>query len=135
MAAIYMGAWVYPERNTTNTWSYFIRNGYGGYLKYDIDIQTGKPNANPGYWVGDAAKTGMLQLMGGYLERNTHRERHVPFLQECKKIRGPEDLKNCDRIAAHGAALWGARDILITAKVTEEHNRVQEAYGALGIKI
>jgi hypothetical protein len=44
-------------------------------------------------------------------------------------------LKNKDRVAAHGAAIWGARDILITAKVTEEHNRVQQAYLQIGVKI
>jgi hypothetical protein len=135
MAAIYLGAWVYPEANITNTWEYFIRNGYGGYLKYDIDMQTGKPKAKPGYWMGEGTKGEMLSLMTGYLDRNAHRERHVPFLRECKEIRGPEELKNKDRLAAHGAALWGARDIDITVKAQESHNSVAEAYAALGIKM
>ena len=134
MAAVYLGGWVYPERNITNTMEYFIRNGYGGYLKYDIDINTGKPVDKPGYWMGAAQKQEMFQLVASYLDRNVHRERHVSFLQECKKINGPEQLLNHDRLAAHGAALWGARDIDVTAQLQDKHNRVKEAYESLGVK-
>jgi len=133
MAAIFMGALVYPERNITNTWEYFIRNNHGGYLKYDIDISTGKPKEKPGYWLGASEKKEMFQLLAGYLERNVHREVHIPFLMECKDIRGPEELLNNDLIAAFGAALYGSRDIDITSKVTDNANLVKEAYEALGM--
>jgi hypothetical protein len=131
MAAIYLGAWVYPERNITNTWEYFIKKGYGGYLKYDINISTGKPNDRPGYWLGKEGKVDMFQLINDYLDRNASRERHVAFLKECKNIRGPEYLKDFDRIAAHGAALMGARDMSVTQVSTDKHNRIKEAYEEL----
>ena len=122
MAAIYLGAWVYPERNITNTWEYFIDHGFGGYLKYYIDMSTGKPHSRPGYWVGKEAKQDMFQMINDYLERNTFRERHIPFLKECKDIRGPEYLKDFDRLAAHGAALMGARDMSTTMQTMNKNS-------------
>ena len=134
MAAIFLGGWVYPERNISNTWEYFIRNGFGGFLKYDINIQTGKPHEKPGYWIGASGKQEMLQAIASYLDRNVHRERHIPFIRECKEIRGPEELLNYDRIAAHGAALMGARDMDVSGVVTEKVNRVEQAYRSLGVR-
>ena len=131
MAAIYLGALVYPENNNTNTWEYFIRNGMGGYLKHDINLSTGKENDKPGYWVGTTEKDEMFKAVIGYLNRNVHRERHVRFLIECKSIRGPEELKNHDRLAAHGAALRGARDMSIKPSSGEEVGRIKKAYEAL----
>ena len=133
MAAIYFGAWVYPENNITNTWEYFIRHNHGGYLKHDINVKDGKPKEKPGYWMGGNEKVEMFQAVADYLEKNVHRERHISFLKECKKIRGPEELQNFDRLAAHGAALRGARDMDVTSAVTEHSNRVKEAYEALGM--
>jgi hypothetical protein len=132
MAAIYLGAWVYPERNITNTWEYFLRHGFGGYLKYDIDLSTGKQKDKPGYWVGEGEKKELFQSLNGYLDDNVHRERHVSFLLECKNIKGPEELKNYDRLAAHGAALRGARDMDIAGKPNGGVNRILEAYESWG---
>ena len=132
MAAIYLGAYVYPERNITNTWEYFIKKGYGGYLKYDLDISTGKFQERPGYWMGADGKEEMFRLLNDYIDRNAHRERHISFLLEAKKIRGPEFLKNHDRLAAHGAALMGARDVTITPVAEDRINRVQAAYKSMG---
>lgn len=128
MAAIYLGAWVYPERNITNTWEYFIKKGFGGYLKYDINISTGKPNDRPGYWLSREGKIEMFQEINDYLERNAFRERHVAFLKECKDIRGPEYLKDFDRLAAHGAALMGARDMMVAPLVTDGDNKIEGYY-------
>ena len=131
MAAIYLGAWVYPERNITNTWEYFVRKGFGGYLKYDINLSTGKPNDKPGYWIGAGGKDEMFQLLHDYIERNAFRERHLAFLIEAKNIRGPEYLKNFDLIAAAGAALMGARDMASPEALMNSKNRIEEAYEAL----
>ena len=127
MAAIYIGGWVYPEVNIKNTWEFFIKKGYGGYLKYDINLSTGKPNEKPGYWVGAGTKDEMFQLLHDYLDRNSFRERHLPLLREAKNIRGPEYLKNFDLLAASGAALMGARDMSPTLKVMDNSNRLKEA--------
>ena len=132
MAAIYLGAYIYPERNITNTWEYCIKKGYGGYLKYDINISTGKAEERPGYWLSAGGKEEMFRLLNDYIDRNAFRERHISFLLEAKKIRGPEFLKNEDRLAAHGAALMGARDMSITAIATDRTNRVRDAYKSLG---
>jgi len=127
MAAIYIGSWVYPENNIKNTWKYFIEKGYGGYLKYDINLSTGKPNEKPGYWVGSGTKDEMFQLLHDYIERNAFRERHLSFLREAKNIRGPEYLKNFDLLAAAGAALMGARDMNVTQKMSDKSNSLREA--------
>jgi hypothetical protein len=131
MAAIYMGSWVYPERNIPNTWEYFIRKGYGGYLKYDINMSTGKPQDKPGYWLGATGKDELFQMLHDYIDRNAFRERHINFLREAKDIRGPEYLKNFDLLAAAGAALMGARDMSVTQVSTDKHNRIKEAYEEL----
>jgi hypothetical protein len=132
MACIYFGAWCYPERNATATWEYFLRRGYGGYLKYDRDPSSGKPNDKPGYWMGKDGKSNMFVEIHDYLQKNCHREKHASFLMECKQIRGPEELKNYDRLAAHGAALMGARDMNITLASDGGINKIEEAYKALG---
>ena len=134
MAAIYLGAWVYPERNIPNTWEYFIRYGFGGYLKYDINLSTGKLQEKPGYYIGGEGKKHMFQLVASYLDRNIHREKHMAFVRECKEMKGPEDLLNKDRIAAHGAALVGARDMASPPSGGDKDNRVSEAYKAMGYK-
>jgi hypothetical protein len=36
-----------------------------------------------------------------------------PFLQECKDIRGPEQMKLFDRLTAHGGALLGYKQLQI----------------------
>ena len=131
MAAIYLGAWIYPERNITNTWEFFIRNGYGGYLKYDVDLSTGKPKDKPGYWMGEADKKEMFSDLHDYLVRNVHREKHVSLLLECKNIKGPEDLKNFDLIAAFGAALRGARGMKALPSSERGHNPIEDGYKAI----
>jgi len=132
MAAIYLGGMVYPERNITNTWEYFLKKGFGGYLKYDMNMSTGKPEEKPGYWVGTDAKNTMFQLLNDYIDRNAFRERHMSFLQEAKDIRGPEYLKNFDMLAACGAALMGSRDLNLTQASTEKSNTIEKAYALLG---
>ena len=131
LAAVYLGALVYPERNISNTWEYFIRRGFGGYLKYDVNISSGKTEEKPGYWMGKEGKTTMFQLLNDYLERNAHRERHLSLLMEAKSIRGPEFLQNFDLLAATGAALMGSRDMDIIQSVSENSNTMKEAYEAL----
>ena len=127
MAAIYLGGWVYPERNISNTWEYFIKKGFGGYLKYDINKSTGRPVEQPGYWMGEGGKKEMFQMWNDYLDRNAFRERHLSILRAAKAIRGPEYLKNFDELAAGGAAFMGARDMVVTQNVTDKHNRLKEA--------
>jgi hypothetical protein len=131
MAAIYLGGLVYPERNITNTWEYFIKRGFGGYLKHDINLSTGKPEDKPGYWMGKEGKTTMFQLLNDYFERNAERERHLSLLLEGKGIRGPEYLQNFDLLAATGAALMGARDMDIAQTVSMKSNTIAEAYAAM----
>jgi hypothetical protein len=128
MACIYLNSWCYPERNATATWEYFIRRGYGGYLKYDRNPVTGKHEDKPGYWVGAGDKSALFTVLHDYLQRNAHRERHASFLRECKEIPGPEELKNYDRLAAHGAALMGARDSDVVVVHQDGENKIQKAY-------
>lgn len=106
MACVYFGAMMYPERNKTSTWKHFIKRGYRGYLKYDVD-EHGKPLDKPGYSVQD--KTDLFLLLGVYLEHRTMYEDCYYFLEECKEIRSVKELTKKDRLAAHLAALKGSQ--------------------------
>jgi hypothetical protein len=132
MACVWLGGWCYPENNQKSTFEHFIRRGYGGYLKYDIDPMTGNRKDVPGYWAGDSSKKEMFIAVNEYLERCGHREKHVSFLKECKDISAPDELNHYDRLAAHGAAIYGARDMMVVAKTNINQSfDIKEAYKIL----
>ncbi len=107
--AIYWGAMVYPETNEPTTYEYFIRNKFGGYLLYDVDILTGKLKEKPGVHNLEGSKMTLFNLLRDYIAGRGHKENFYPFLQECKDIRGMEEMRSYDRLAAHGLALMGAK--------------------------
>jgi len=133
MACVYLNAMCYPENNVKDSIKYFIARGYGGYLKYDVDPLTGKPVGLAGYHVGDGTKREMFNAVNDYLVRNTHRERHMSFLEECKKIRHTDELNHYDLLAAVGAALKGAEGMALSIKRQDHQVNIMEAYKKLGI--
>lgn len=133
MACIYFNALCYPENNVRDAIKYFIFRGYGGYLKFDVNPMTGKPQEVPGYYVGEATKKGMFNKLNAYLVRNAYRERHMSFLEECKKIRATDELNKFDRLAAHGAALYGADDMQVSVQKSEQHVNILDAYKSLNL--
>jgi hypothetical protein len=106
---IYYGAMLYAERNKDNLWQYFIEKGYGGYLKYDIDIKTGKRADKPGFYTGPENKNDLFGELKDFINYRIHKEMFLSFLSELKEIKGPEQMTLYDRLTAHGAALLGSR--------------------------
>jgi hypothetical protein len=106
---VYFGAMVYMERNIERVWEYFVDNGFGGYLLYEIDRTTGKKAEKPGFMTFEQSKNDIFSLTKDYIKFRVHKEEHASYLQECKDIRGLEQMGKFDRFVAHGACLLGSR--------------------------
>jgi len=128
MTAIWCGGMVYPETNEPTTYEYFIRNGFGGYLLYDLEIGTGKVKEKPGVFNLEGSKHTLFNLLRDYIAGRGMHEDFYPFLQECKDIRGMEEMRSYDRLAAHGLALMGAKSQYTSLIKTEETNYEEEDY-------
>jgi hypothetical protein len=112
-AHVYFGAMMYPERNKEALWKFFIEQGLAGYLLYDVDILTGKQSDKPGFFSLEKSKDDLFRELKKYIDYRGHDEDFPPFLQECKDIRGPEQMKLFDRLTAHGGALLGYNQLKI----------------------
>jgi len=106
---VYFGSMMYLENNIKTLWRDFIEFGFGGYLLHDIDNVTGKIVEKPGFWAGAAANQDRFNSVRDYIEYHSARIKHDDFLEECKRMRGIEYLKDCDLVSAVSAALLGAK--------------------------
>jgi len=97
---VYYGAMMYPERNIEHVSKYFIEEGFGGYLLYDTDPESGKPKNNAGFFSGGAMKQKMFNLTRDYIQNHGKRDRHMEYLLECLSIRGLDDMTNYDLFTA-----------------------------------
>jgi hypothetical protein len=110
---VYFGAMLYPERNKDYIWKYFLEQGLGGYLLYDIDIITGKRAERPGFFSLEKSKGDLFAWLKQYIDQRGYDEVFTSFLQECKDIKGPEYMKLFDRLTAHGGAGLGYKQLQI----------------------
>lgn len=107
-AAIYYGAMVYPETNVEETYKFFIKHNFGGYLLYDEDVVTGRLKDKPGVFNLDHSKQRLFTLTRNYLDTRCHVEPFASYLTECKRLTSMDDMRISDRFTAHGLALMGA---------------------------
>jgi len=121
MMCVYYGAMLVVENNKRNVIRHFIDRGYGGYLKY-MQEPDGTFKREPGVWMGGPTKDEMLNLVRDYINDRGHKECHAPFLEDCKHIKGKEDLKNRDQLTSCGVALLGSK-----SSWGKEMERVSEA--------
>ena len=121
-AAIYFGAMVYPETNAPTTYEYFIRHNFGGYLLYDKDKYTGKLKEKPGADSLERSKQELFNLWRDYIENRIHKENHLDILNELKTIRGIEQMRYFDLIAAGGMSLMGSRSTYVQDLARMENN-------------
>lgn len=112
-AAVYYGAYVYPETNVPSVYEYFIRHKIGGYLLYDVDKFTGQYKKKPGVDSLERSKQDLFAMLRDYIEKHCHREDFASFLNECKTIRGMEQMRHFDRLTAHGMCLLGAKSTFL----------------------
>jgi len=107
-ACIYFGAWLFAESNKADSlFEYFIREGFGGYFLYGIDNLTGKRKAKPGFFSLEASKNELFAKTKDFIKYRGHKENFMSYLIELRDTRGTEDMKNRDRMTAHGGALLG----------------------------
>lgn len=119
MMCVYYGCWMYPEINVPKVWEYFEARGYGGFLKYDVDIKTGKPKSTPGFNSEGGSKQDLFNGLRDYIQRHGLRERHADLLMECKEIKSIEEMTDYDLLTAAGGALLGAKAYLVNIKRQE----------------
>jgi len=109
MAAEYIGAMIYPESNKTRLIEYVIDRGRGGYLKYDVDIKTGKVKEQPGYWAATSSKSDGFGLVKDWIVNHAHKCNHIRLLEEIRNIRSMDELTKYDGLASWIAARMGSQ--------------------------
>lgn len=108
-SCIFFGAMCYPEMNISNTYEFFVKRGYGGYLLYDINKYTGRIKDKPGIDTLERSKQEIFAAWRDYISHRAHVEEHVELLMELKNITGMEYMRFFDLVAAGGVALIGAK--------------------------
>lgn len=109
MMCVYYGALMYPEHNVPLIQEHFEKRKYGGFLKYDEDMVTGKVSVNPGFNTQTGSiKQDLFNVKRDYIEKHGMRERHIEVLEQCKDIKGIEDLTDFDLFTACSGALLGS---------------------------
>lgn len=111
MACEYFGAMLYLERNKTRTWEYFISRRRGGYLKYSVDLATGKRAEKPGAYMSPETKSDLFSELKDYILFRGEKEPFYEFLLECRNIQGKDQMTKYDRLTAHGMALLGSKSV------------------------
>ena len=108
MMCIFWNALMYPEAVIVNIQEHFIKRGYRGYLKYDVDSK-GKLKPNAGYY---SEKENVYNCVRDYTEEHGFREKHPRVLEQQKNIQGIAGLTEQDLFASQGGALMGVKNIL-----------------------
>lgn len=110
MQNIYYGGLMFPEINVRIIWKHYVKRGYGGYLKYAVDEATGRIKTDrPGFTSLAESKQDLFNAVKTYIKWHGHREQHLDFIMECKKIRGIEYMTDFDLFTACGGCLLGSR--------------------------
>jgi hypothetical protein len=109
MTLQYFGAMCYPEYNVERVVTYLIEHGMWGYMLYDINTLTGKPNPMPGRYTSTDTWSDAFGLIKDHIEFRGHAECHDKLLNEIKAIRGPESMTHLDLAAAFCMAKFGSQ--------------------------
>lgn len=107
MMCVYFGAMMYPETNVDLIYKHFIKRGYYGFLKYDIDEETGRVSAKPGFYSQGPIKQKLFNQMRDYIRWHIHREKHLEIVEECIAIKGIEYMTFYDLFTSCSGALLG----------------------------
>ncbi len=107
--AIYYNALVYAEANLSSIQEFFVRNGYYGYLLFDINEETGQKKNNSGFNTsGPNIKGKMFTVVDGFINLHGHKCDHLSILEEFLAIKDLDDTKNRDLFIAAAGCLLGA---------------------------
>jgi len=111
MMSVYWGCMMFPENNLENLWEHFIDRGFGGFLKYDVDMH-GVISPKPGLFTGGGGSSTKDQIfteVRSYIEYHIAKEKHLRILQQMAAIRGKDDMGNQDLFASAGINIIGAK--------------------------
>ncbi len=78
-------------------------------MLYDIDKYTGKFKDKPGMDSAERSKQELFLTWRNFIEDRGHKIEHIELLHELKNIRGMEEMRYNDLLAAGGMALMGAK--------------------------
>jgi len=120
MQTEYFGGEMYPERNIPLINKHFIKRGYGGYLKYEIDELTRKPKDEPGYYSLANSKQEIFKVIQRYTNRHARREKHIDFILQVREIKGVEYMTDYDLFVACGGCLLGSDIVRFETTIMQE---------------
>ncbi len=112
MKAVFFGSMEYPEYNVPLVNQWFIRRGYGGYLLYDTNPATNEPVPTAGFNTSGTGSTSKQMLFSQwitYIDKHGYREVHIELLEECRDIKGTDELTKFDLFVAGGGCLLGTK--------------------------
>lgn len=121
MCAVYTSSVVYPERNRTNVIDHFRRRGYGGYLLYDVDRNTGKQKPEPGFWNKNELIDASIGMLKDDIIKNIKRCYHLDLLHQYLEFGGREYITDLDLIACKLGSLIAERNPFFTI-VSNRHS-------------
>jgi hypothetical protein len=102
---VYYNALHFPESNVNHVADYFIKRGFGGYLKYAIDPETGRPKSNAGFYTTLAVKQKIFNKQADHIKLFGRREKHLDYLYQCSEIKDLKDTATKDLFIATGGCL------------------------------
>lgn len=106
-AALYYNALCYPEINVPVVQDMFNRNGFRGYLLFDVD-EHGVKKKNCGFnTAGGTIKQKMFSYIDTWINLHASKSEHRELLEECLLIRGPKYTKDFDLFVAMAGCLLG----------------------------
>lgn len=105
MMCVYTGALMYPEMNVEVVAKHFKERGYGGYLLYDTNYETGEIKNNPGFTSIAKTKVKMFNLIRDDIKKHGHRQRHIDILKQCLLIQNIDEMTFYDVFTAYGGTL------------------------------
>lgn len=105
--AIYYNALVYPEANVGSVQEYFIKNGYYGYLMFDVNRETNQKKNNAGFnSSGSSIKPKLFTYADTWINFHASKCDHIRILEDYMNIKDFDDMKNKDMfVAASGCLL------------------------------
>jgi hypothetical protein len=129
MMCVYFGSPIVVEMNIDNLYSHFDKRGYAGFLLYLLDPKTGMLRNQAGIYTLEKSKDDIFKWYEYYVKNHIRRERHLSIVEDCKNIRGVEDMGNYDRFTAGGLCGLGT---LSRERINVKRERRKEERGNTG---
>jgi hypothetical protein len=107
--AIFQSCGVFPEMNLPEIWDWFVKKGYGEYMLFKFDPNTGKESVTPGATLANNTyKEQIFAWYSTYLTRHCMNECHDELLKQIRRIQGPKQMTDYDLFSAGGWAGVGS---------------------------